>query len=306
MDATAANLSLDLIARVTRASRSSRLRLSGDVGEASAHAAAPPDDERGDARRDARGAAEEEPYRDARTTPRVTGILHWDIGAHRVKAGLTVASHRFESRRRRRRRGASPSATRSTSPRSTGSYPRRSSRMPGAARSGLPESAYFVQDAWAVTDALTLTLGFRMDGYRLPAVASTATRRGPSAIRARRHRAPRRSGRASRRASGSAGRSGPIGAGSCRAGGRLQRRARPPRPRRGALARTRGGGARRDRRARKLAGRASSTTTSGRPLSSSAREFEAPRTQRLALWRSSGASAAGPPTSAPSTGTRTS
>lgn len=166
MDATAANLALDLIARVSRAALV-EIRLSGDIGEASAGTLATLPTTSVAARGLVLGAPFEEPYRDARTTPRATGILHYDIGAHRVKAGLSVASHRFESRRTPQSSGAFAFGDAIDFAALDGSY-RAVEPDAGGSAFRLPESAYFVQDAWAVTDALTLTLGLRMDAYRLP------------------------------------------------------------------------------------------------------------------------------------------
>lgn len=166
MDATAANVSLDLISRVSRAI-SVEFRLSGDVGEASASAGSrlPPTSIA--TRGVIMGAADEEPYSDSRTSPRVTGMLHWDLRAHRLKVGYTVASHRFESRSTRQSRGSFAFGDALDFATLTGSY-RQVEPDAGASAFRLTESALFVQDAWAVNDALTLTAGLRMDGYRLP------------------------------------------------------------------------------------------------------------------------------------------
>ena len=166
MDATAANISLDLISRVTRAI-AFELRLSGDVGDASASAGGRLPTTAVSTRGVIMGAAEEEPFSDSRTSPRVTGMLHWDLRAHRLKVGYTVASHRFESRLTRQAAGSFAFGDAIDFASLTGSF-RQVEPDAGASAFRLTESALFVQDAWAVNDALTLTAGFRMDGYRLP------------------------------------------------------------------------------------------------------------------------------------------
>lgn len=164
-EATAANLSLDLISRVTRA-LSLELRVSGDIGEARANGG-PIAPTTVAARGLLLGSAEEEPFSDARTTPRLTGIVHWDAGAHRVKAGFAVASHRFDSRVTPQSEGSFAFGDAIDFANLSGSY-RQVDPDVGSSAFRLNESALFVQDAWSVTEALTLTAGFRFDGYRLP------------------------------------------------------------------------------------------------------------------------------------------
>lgn len=166
MEATAANISLDVISRVTRAI-AVEFRLSGDVGEASAAAGGRLPTTAVSTRGVIMGAAEEEPYSDSRTSPRVTGMLHWDLRAHRLKVGYTVASHRFESRMTQQSSGSYAFGDALDFATLTGSY-RQVEPDAGASAFRLTETALFIQDAWAVNDALTLTAGLRMDGYRLP------------------------------------------------------------------------------------------------------------------------------------------
>jgi Carboxypeptidase regulatory-like domain/TonB dependent receptor len=195
MTATAANLSLDLLARVTR-TISVETRLSGDVGEATASGALPPTAIA--ARGVILGAGEEEPYRDGRTTPRITGMVHWDAGAHRVKVGVTSASHRFESRATRGARGVFAFGDAIDFATLEGVY-RAVAPDASASAFRLGESAVFVQDAWAVTDALTLTAGVRMDAYTLPTAGlggtsnwvATSGLAAPSLERKRSRSAPR-------------------------------------------------------------------------------------------------------------------
>lgn len=166
--ATAANATVNVLARVT--SRIAvELRVSGDAAESRAAAApVPPTTFAG--RGLTIGGDQDEPYNATHTTPRATGMLHWELGAHRLKAGFALASHRIASRH-------TPGAVDDFSfgdgadfAALSGVY-RRVAPDAGAAAFRLNESALFVQDAWAVTDALLLTAGLRFDGYTLPAAA---------------------------------------------------------------------------------------------------------------------------------------
>jgi len=191
-EATAANLSLDLMSRVNRA-LALELRVSGDVGEARANGGpfAPTTIA---ARGLLLGGADEEPFSDARTTPRLTGIVHWDVGAHRVKAGFAIASHRFDSRATPQAEGSFLFGDAIDFAALSGSY-RQVDPDAGSSAFRVKESALFVQDAWSVTEALTLTAGFRFDGHRLPtggyvgndqwSAVSGSTRLGPELDRSR-------------------------------------------------------------------------------------------------------------------------
>lgn len=165
MEASAANLSFDLLTRLTPAI-ALEFRFSGDVGEASAGQGVLPPTMIA-ARGIVLGASAEEPYRDARTTPRATGMVHWEVGAHRVKVGFAAASHRFESRLTPQASGAFAFGDAIDFASLAGVY-RVVEPDAGASAFRVNESALFIQDAWTVTDALTLTAGIRMDGYRLP------------------------------------------------------------------------------------------------------------------------------------------
>ncbi len=165
-EATAANLSLDLMSRVNRA-LALELRVSGDVGEARA-SGGPFAPTTIAARGLLLGGEDEEPFSDARTTPRLTGIVHWDVGAHRVKAGFAIASHRFDSRATPQAEGRFTFGDAIDFAALSGSY-RQVDPDAGSSAFRVKESALFVQDAWSVTEALTLTAGFRFDGHRLPA-----------------------------------------------------------------------------------------------------------------------------------------
>jgi hypothetical protein len=164
-----------------------------------------------DARRDHRGA-EEEPYPMHAPRRASPASLHWDdFGAHRLKVGYTVASHRFESRRPGRRRGASPSAMRSTSPRSPGAS-RRSNRMRARARSGSrsPPCSCRTRGRSTTRSRSRPASAWMGIACRRPVRRQRGVGVG---VRARRHAGSNRPGHASRRASGSAGRSAPIASG---------------------------------------------------------------------------------------------
>lgn len=106
------------------------------------------------------------PFDEQRTTPRVSGMLHFDFGAHRIKAGFATAAHRFDSRFARDSDGefavgdvlvpGANTAWRRVDPTS----------LAGEFR--MRETALFIQDAWRVADGLSVMLGVRIDNTRIP------------------------------------------------------------------------------------------------------------------------------------------
>lgn len=112
------------------------------------------------------GAALGTPHRELRATPRVTGMLHVDAGAHRVKVGVAAMSLRSESDYIRDGDGqfvfgATP-----------GAFATAAWRGVESAEAGsviqMRESAFFVQDDWQVLPGLSLALGLRMESFRVP------------------------------------------------------------------------------------------------------------------------------------------
>lgn len=109
-----------------------------------------------------------EPFDDSRTTPRAAAILHVDLGAHQLKAGVAVASHRLDSRYASGAAGAFRFGDAVDFAAAEGAWRGVEGSVP-AGQFSLSERAYFLQDAWNVTDGLSVTLGARFDDMQLPA-----------------------------------------------------------------------------------------------------------------------------------------
>jgi hypothetical protein len=106
------------------------------------------------------------PHRELRATPRVTGMLHVDAGAHRVKVGVTGSSQRSESEYVRDSDGqfvfgATPGPLANAAWRGV-----ESAEIGTTLR--MRESAFFVQDDWQVVPGLSVALGLRMESFRVP------------------------------------------------------------------------------------------------------------------------------------------
>ena len=164
-EATAAQVSVDIVARLTRRI-TSELRVSGDVAEATAdRPAIAPTAFAG--RGVGIGGATDEPFSDQRAAPRVSGMLHWDVGAHRVKLGGVIASGRFESQGMTSGLGEFRFGDAADFSAGTGAW-RGLGPTTGSGSFRMSERAFFVQDSWAVTSGLALTFGVRFDGNTLP------------------------------------------------------------------------------------------------------------------------------------------
>ena len=163
--ATAAQASVDVVARISRRF-TSELRVSGDVGEATADdPTVAPTTFAG--RGITVGGERDEPFNDQRATPRVSGMLHLDLGAHRLKVGAVFASHRFESQGAIGRAGEFRFGDATDFAGATGAW-RGLGAGVGSGSFRMTERALFVQDAWGVTDGFSLTLGLRFDGNKIP------------------------------------------------------------------------------------------------------------------------------------------
>lgn len=164
-EATAAQVAVDVVARLTRRV-SAELRVSGDVSVAKAD---PPSlaPTAFAGRGVSLGGAADEPFRDQRATPRMSGMLQWDLGAHRVKLGGVIASNRFESQGSISSVGEFRFGDAADFEDAAGAW-RGLSAAGGSGSFRMTERAMFVQDAWTVTDGLSLTFGLRFDGNRLP------------------------------------------------------------------------------------------------------------------------------------------
>jgi hypothetical protein len=164
-DAVGATAALTLLARVLP-TVSLEFRVSGDVAEAWASTPSlVPTTFVG--RGVTVGGADDEPYSESRTTPRATGIVHWTLGAHRLKAGLAVVSDRVEGRGTAQSAGRFYFGDPADLEASNGVHRSVTPATPSTAYR-LHERALFVQDAWTVTDALSLTAGVRVESYRMP------------------------------------------------------------------------------------------------------------------------------------------
>jgi hypothetical protein len=165
-EAIGAQASLNLYSRISRRI-TNEIRVSADVGESRGRSGGVPRTsfagtgvEFGDAR--------VEPFDDDRTTPRVSALMHFDFGAHRLKAGVAVASHRFDARYARGAAGEFAYGDLADFTSGDGAW----RRTEGAAMAGefrMSETAFFVQDAWRLVEGFSVTLGARIDGTRFPA-----------------------------------------------------------------------------------------------------------------------------------------
>jgi len=164
-ETTTGQLALTLLARLTRRV-SLEVRVSGDVGESSARTPSFPSTSFA-SRGLTLGGSSDEPFEDSRTTPRVSTAVHAELGAHRLKAGLALATHSFDHRVAPVALGAFRFGDATDFTALSGAWYGLED-LPGAARFRASERALFVQDAWRVTDGLDLTFGFRSDALSLP------------------------------------------------------------------------------------------------------------------------------------------
>lgn len=107
-------------------------------------------------------------FSESRTTPRAAGVLHFDFGPHRLKAGVSIATHMSESRQVAGSRGEYWFGDATDFANASGAW----RRIEGAAPAGefrMSESAIFLQDAWRVADGLDVSLGARLDLMSIPA-----------------------------------------------------------------------------------------------------------------------------------------
>lgn len=160
----AAQGSVNVIGRITRRV-SHEWRVAADVGRVEGAALARRGVDAMDLAPD--GSALGSGFQEFRATPRVTGMLHVDGGAHRIKAGVAAVSHRVDAEYVRDRDGVfafgEPAAATVA-----GTY-RQVVASDADASFRMRETALFVQDDWQVVDGLTLTLGLRFDRFAIPA-----------------------------------------------------------------------------------------------------------------------------------------
>ena len=164
-EATAAQIAVNVVARVTRR-LTTELRVSGDVAEASADAPAlVPTSFAG--RGVSLGGSSDDPFGDRRAAPRVSGMMHWDLGSHRVKVGGVIASNRFESEGTSASMGEFRFGDADDFAATAGTW-RGLGAAAGSGSFRMTESAFFVQDSWSVTEGLAFDFGLRFDSNKLP------------------------------------------------------------------------------------------------------------------------------------------
>lgn len=167
-EATIGQVAVNVLARLSPRA-SAELRVSGDFGEASGTAGPVPLTAFA-GRGLTLGGGPEEPFSDARTSPRVTSIVHYEIGAHRFKVGLTTASHRFEQGLAPDTRGAWRFGDAADFAAENGAW-RGVAPTAGAGNFRMSERAWFLQDSWQATEGLAVTFGLRFDATTLPVEA---------------------------------------------------------------------------------------------------------------------------------------
>ncbi|MBX3173937.1 MAG: TonB-dependent receptor [Gemmatimonadaceae bacterium] len=108
-----------------------------------------------------------EPFNSVGAVPRISGMLHVDAGAHRLKAGLVTAMHRYDLRFAPESDGIFAVGRALGDPSPAGAW-RRVEPASYAGEFRMRETGLFVQDAWQVAGGLSVLLGLRLDQTRLP------------------------------------------------------------------------------------------------------------------------------------------
>jgi hypothetical protein len=162
-EATAAQMSADLLARIN-ARVNGEVRISGDVGEVRAEQ--PLLARTSFAGRGVTiGANPAEPFRDQSASPHVTALLHWDLGAHRLKLGTTYANTRQETQGVSATDGVFAFGDGADFALAEGAW-RGLNGNATSGNFGATDLSFFGQDSWTVTDGLALNLGLRIDRQR--------------------------------------------------------------------------------------------------------------------------------------------
>jgi hypothetical protein len=163
-EATAAQMSADLLARINPR-LNGEVRISGDVAQVSADR--PELTRTSFAERGVTiGAHRLEPFRDQIAAPHVTALLHWDLGAHRLKVGTTYANLRQESQGAAGTSGAFSFGDVADFEVAEGAW-RGLSANATSGNFGSTDFAFFAQDAWTVTDGLDVQVGLRLDRQKI-------------------------------------------------------------------------------------------------------------------------------------------
>lgn len=144
---------------------SSEFRFSTDIGDATGTAGSSPRTAFAPTGLDA-GSVVGGPFEDSRSTSRGTALLHFDLGAHRLKAGFTGALQQHDLRYLRDADGAF--AFGEDPALGTDGVYRETEASAFAGQFRMVETAFLIQDAWRLADGFTVTLGTRFDGATLP------------------------------------------------------------------------------------------------------------------------------------------
>lgn len=109
------------------------------------------------------------PFEDQRTSSRVTGLLHLDLGAHRVKGGFSAAFNQHDLRFAQDDDGSFAFGSfDAADPLTQRGVFRRVAVPSYAGEFRTSEMALLIQDHWELADGLTLTLGARSERFTLP------------------------------------------------------------------------------------------------------------------------------------------
>ncbi len=144
------------------------VRLSSDVGSAEGRAGSSPRTAFATTGLDV-GSTIGAPFEDTRSASRATALVHFDLGAHRLKAGFTGAFHTFDARHLRDSDGvfAIGEEVAGATPGLFGAF-REVEATALAGQFRMAETAWIVQDAWRLADGFTITLGTRYETFRTP------------------------------------------------------------------------------------------------------------------------------------------
>ena len=165
-EAVAAQVSVSVLSRITRRI-TQEFRVSADISDvSSALPALAPTQFIGPGL--AVGGGWSQPFDDARTTPRVSAMLHFDLGAHRIKSGFSLASHRYDAKSGAGGPGEFRFGDDTDFAAGLGAWRRVEDAVP-VGQFRMSETSFFIQDRWRIADGLTATFGTRVDGMRLPA-----------------------------------------------------------------------------------------------------------------------------------------
>lgn len=109
------------------------------------------------------------PFADQRTSSRVTGLLHFDLGAHRVKGGFSTVFNQHDLRFARDDDGLFAFGSFDAADPLTQQGVFRQVTVPSyAGEFRTSELAFLIQDNWQLAEGLTLTLGARSERFTLP------------------------------------------------------------------------------------------------------------------------------------------